>query len=308
MAGGSSRVDERALGAGTTARFTLLVALLVATSSVMLLYIALALTATDGLSCTLAAGADPGTDPAANVMARRSLQWEAYAACSERYAPPPSGWWLVGWWALLAACTAALFWALPAWKARRGRVVVPLAAVDRDGEIGRTVAELSATAGLARPPRVVVDPAAASAGAVVFGRTGRATVCLHGGLVVARTTDPGWFRAALLHELAHIANRDVTITYLTVALWRVYAAVAVPPFLLWGAWRFSTASGARLWSADAPIVTRGLLVTGLLAVLVYLARSDVLRSREVYADLAAVRWGADPEGASTAGSRWPGRR
>jgi Zn-dependent protease with chaperone function len=299
VVGAASRVDERALGAGTTARFALLVALLVASSSMMLLYIGLALSAYDGFGCNLAAGVDPQTDPAANVMAKRNLQQEAYRACSERYAVPPPAWWLVGWWALLAACTAALFWALPVWKARRSRVV-PLAAVDRDGEIGRTVAELSATAGLARPPRVVVDLTADSAGAVVFGRTGRATVRLHGGLVVERITDPRRFRAVLLHELAHIANRDVTITYLTVALWRVYLAVAVPPFLVWVAWKFRTASESMVWSAEAPLVVRGLLVTGLLAVLVYLARSDVLRSREVYADLAAVRWGADPQGWSTA--------
>ncbi|MFI7433986.1 M56 family metallopeptidase [Micromonospora haikouensis] len=304
-AGGAARVDERALGAGTTLRFALLVALLLASSSLILLYVALALSPYDGFVCSLAAGVDPVTDPAANVMAKRALQWEAYQSCSERAAAPPSGWWLLGWWALLALGTVALFRALPAWKARRSRVV-PLAAVDRDGEIGRTLTELSATAGLARPPRAVVDLAADSAGAVVFGRTGRPTVCLHGGLVAARTTDPGRFRAVLLHELAHIANRDVTVTYLTVALWRVYAAVAVPLFLLWCAWKVHTAYGSQAWSAEAPIVTRGLLVTGLLAVLVHLARSDVLRSREVYADLAAVRWGADPAaGWSTAAAPAP---
>ncbi|KXK60876.1 hypothetical protein AWW66_16475 [Micromonospora rosaria] len=231
-------------------------------------------------------------------MDKRALQWEAYRACSDRYAAPPPWWWLVGWWTLLAAGTAVLFGALPRWKARRSRVV-PLATVDRDGEIRRVLADLSATAGLTRPPRVVVDPAAASAGAVVFGRTGRATICLHGGLVAARTTDPRRFRAVLLHELAHIANRDVTVTYLTVALWRVYLAVALPPFLLWCGWMFRRAAGSLVWSAEAPIVSRGLLTTGLLAVLVYLARSEVLRSREVYADRAAVRWGADPTGWAT---------
>ncbi|WP_229402551.1 M56 family metallopeptidase [Micromonospora okii] len=306
-AGTTARVDERTLGAGTTVRFALLVALLVASSSLILLYVAIALSAYDGFSCNLAAGVDPVTDPAANVMARRALQWEAYRSCSERYAPPPSGWWLLGWWALLALCTAALFRVLPAWKARRSRVV-PLAAVDPDGEIGRTLADLCAVAGLARPPRAVVDLAADSAGAVVFGRTGRATVCLHIGLVTERATDPARFRAVLLHELAHIANRDVTVTYLTVALWRVHVAVAVPLFLLWCGWKFRTASESQVWSAEAPVVARGLLVTGLLAVLVYLARSDVLRSREVYADLAAVRWGADPAaGWSTAPAPAGGR-
>jgi hypothetical protein len=42
------------------------------------------------------------------------------------------------------------------------------------------------------------------------------------------------------------------------------------------------------------VVTRGLLLAVFAVVLVTLARSDVLRSREVYADRTAVRWGADP--------------
>ncbi|MFF3667197.1 M48 family metallopeptidase [Microtetraspora malaysiensis] len=306
----SPRIDERALGAGTTVRFALLVALLVATSSLMVIYVTIALSTYDGFGCSLAAGVAPDSDPASAVIAKRALQWEAYFACTKRYAPSPPWWVLAGWWAILALFTAALFWALPAWKARRSRVV-PLATMDLDGEIAGTVAELSTVAGLARPPRVVVDPASASDGAVVFGRSGRATVRLDGGLIATRRADPRRFRAILLHEFAHIANRDVTITYLTVAMWRVYTVVALPPFLAWCAWMFWGASDSVVWSSEAPSVTRGLLITGLLTVLVYLARSDVLRSREIYADLAAVRWGADPAGWSADGPApviGPGRR
>ncbi|MDH6125459.1 hypothetical protein [Kitasatospora sp. GP82] len=48
------------------------------------------------------------------------------------------------------------------------------------------------------------------------------------------------------------------------------------------------------WTGVAPILIRGFLLTVLTVVLVYLARSDVLRTREIYADRAAVGWGADP--------------
>ncbi|ASO20574.1 Zn-dependent protease with chaperone function [Actinoalloteichus hoggarensis] len=293
--GSPSRVDERALSAGTTVRFVLLVALLVMSSSLMVLHVALALSAYDGFGCSLAAGVAPGIDSAADVIARRGLQWEAYRACSIRYAPPPPWWVLPGWWAVLALLTALVFWALSRWKARRGRAV-PLAAVDHDGAVARVVAELAEAAGLRRPPRVVIDVSASSAGAVVFGRTGRATVRLHGGLLALRAVDPLRFRAVLSHEFAHIANGDVTITYLTVALWRVYLGVALPPFLLWCVLMFQRAPNSPVWSSEAPIVTRGLLLTALLTMLVYLARADVLRSREVYADLTAVRRGADPTG------------
>ncbi|AOS64568.1 M48 family metallopeptidase [Actinoalloteichus hymeniacidonis] len=291
----ATKLDERMLNAGTTAKFVLLVVLLIASSSMMVLNVALALTAYDGLSCSLAAGIAPGEDSPAEVIAKRGNQWLAYRECSERYAAPPSWWVLVVWWALLAALTALLFRVLPAWKARRGRVV-PLAAIDHDGEIHRTVAALVATAGLEWSPRIVVDLTATSAGAVVFGRNKQATVCLHGGLIALRSAAPDRFRAVVLHELAHIANRDVTITYLTVALWRVYLGAALPPFLLWCAWRFWYMSDSEVGGIEAPIVFRALLLIAVLTVLVYLARSDVLRSREIYADLAAVRWGADHGG------------
>ncbi|MFE4540856.1 M48 family metalloprotease [Streptomyces scopuliridis] len=60
---------------------------------------------------------------------------------------------------------------------------------------------------------MVIDPAATSVSAVVFGRTRHPVVCLHGGLLAVRCSDPNRFQAVLLHELAHIANRDITLTY-----------------------------------------------------------------------------------------------
>ncbi|QIK10199.1 M48 family metalloprotease [Streptomyces sp. ID38640] len=78
--------------------------------------------------------------------------------------------------------------------------------------------------GLKRVPRVVVDPSAASTGAAVFGRNRRPTVCLHAGLLAGRATAPEDFEAVLLHELAHIRNGDVTLTYATIALWRTFIA------------------------------------------------------------------------------------
>ncbi|GAA2775768.1 M48 family metallopeptidase [Saccharopolyspora taberi] len=300
-----SRIDERVVAAGTTVRFGLLVVLLLVTSGVMVLYVAIALSSYDGYGCSLAAGVAPG-DPPSSVIARRWLQWEAYYACTVRYAAPPPWWVLGAWFVLLSAAVGALFWALPAWKARRGRVVA-LEAVDRDGGIRRLMDDLAATAGLSRTPRIVVDPVPASTGAVVFGRNRKPVVRLHGGLLARRNTDPDGFRAVLLHEFAHIRNGDITITYLTVALWRVFLFGALPPFLVWCAASFALKSGSEEWFVEAPIVTRGLLLTAVLAVLVYLARSDVLRSREIYADLAAVRWGADPHGWAVAAPPVRGR-
>ncbi|SDM65765.1 M48 family metalloprotease [Allokutzneria albata] len=282
------RIDERAVGAGTTVRFALLVVLMLAASVAVVLEFT---RSPEGWGCTLAAGVDPtaGSDRAAVV--NRAGQTPAYQACMAEFAPPPPWWLPLAWPALLLAVAGLVFLGLSAWKARRGRVV-PLAAVDPEGEIHRTLAELAAVAGLRRLPRVVVDPIATSTGAVVFGSTRRPIVCLHGGLIADRHSNREGFRAVLLHEFAHIHNGDVTITYATVALWRAFLAVTVLPELVMTVQSLPSWPNSPLWSAHAPGVTRGFVLTAFMIALVYLARSDVLRTREIYADLTAVRWGA----------------
>ncbi len=287
------RLDERAMAAGTTMRFAMLLVLLLVASGSLMLPIFIGLRESDRLGCELAAGVDPGNDGVLTATSSTLSQGIAFTACIARYAPPPPWWQVAAWPVLVSVSAAALFFALPAWKARRRRVV-PLDSLDGDGEIRRLLTELATTAGLSQLPRVVVDRAAVSTGAVVFGRNRRPTVCLHGGLLACRRTDPERFRAVLLHEFAHVSNRDVTVTYATVALWRVFLLLVLAPYLVW----LGVQNYARVlswtWSGYLPAVTRGLLLPLFMVALVYLARSDVLRSREVYADLAAVRWGADP--------------
>lgn len=45
-------------------------------------------------------------------------------------------------------------------------------------------------------------------------------------------TDPSAFRAVMLHELAHLRNRDVDKTYFTIGIWRAFVVVALIPFLI----------------------------------------------------------------------------
>ncbi|MFF8596663.1 M48 family metallopeptidase [Streptomyces sp. NPDC015220] len=283
---------------GTTARFAMLMILLLAASGAMILPVLQALRDPDFLHCNLAAGVDPENVGNAPALVSALSQAVPYMACMAKYAPPPPWWGLAGWPALLSGAAGLLFLVLPAWKARGGRVV-PLASVDHDGDLRGLFDDLAATAGLTRTPRVVIDPAAASNGAVVFGRNGRPTVCLHGGLLAERSSKPERFRAVLLHELAHIANRDVTTTYVTIALWRVFLATVLVPYLIWeGTVIYGNyiEHGLSNWQSNLPTTTRGVLLPIVMVALVYLARSDVLHSREVYADLTAVRWGADPRG------------
>ncbi|GAA2923319.1 hypothetical protein GCM10010446_04360 [Streptomyces enissocaesilis] len=306
------RVDERSMPSGTTLRFILLVVLIVVSSALMTMLtlgsgFGAASTSRTGSTngCELAAGGDPSRIGGAVPQADTS----AYRECLARYGPKDtSPWWVSEVWPLLMVVVAAvLMWTIPAWKARRGRVV-PLEAVDGDGAVRGAVAELATAAGLRQAPRVVVDPTAVSAGAVVFGSNRRPVVCLHGGLLVRARTDPEGFRAVLLHEFAHIRNGDVTLTYVTVALWRAFLGMVLLPYvalmLSLAVWMALFALEVRAPLAPetmASIDSTGLLIARLLGhpavlvLLVHLARADVLRTREVHADLTAVRWGAAPD-------------
>ncbi|GHF42020.1 hypothetical protein GCM10010218_23890 [Streptomyces mashuensis] len=283
--------------AGTTLRFVLLMVLLLVSCGHVLDRIARNAVLPKGMGtygCLFAAGADPYHDAGVELLFTVSAQAKAFDACMARYDPSLPWWVAIAWPAMLLAVAAVLFRLTPRWKTRRSRVV-PLEKADADHGIARTLAALSATAGLPRPPRVVVDPAAASTGAVVFGSNRRPVVCLHGGLLTRRHTDPAGFRAVLLHELAHIRNKDVTLTHATIALWRAFVAVVLLPGAVYGV--HGVLNQRKLSQPlELPSVTRNLELLALLVALVYLARSDVLRSREIHADRAALRWGADRSG------------
>ena len=87
---------------------------------------------------------------------------------------------------------------------------------------------------------------------MAFGLPWRRYVRLNAGLVVLRGQDPDGFRATIRHELAHLSNRDVDLTFATVAIWRAFTVVALLPFLVFALqpsllsdpmhWRFSAVS------------------------------------------------------------------
>ncbi|MFD7654318.1 M48 family metalloprotease [Actinosynnema sp. NPDC059797] len=295
----ASRVDERVLGPGTTVRFTLLLVLLAVASVAAASDFASLPVDPDPWSCWLAAGWDPDRGDLA-VLGGRLSQAGPLEACLAHHAPPPPWWLPLLGPVVLGLVATALFFATAARKARR---LVPVARVDRDGDLTAALDDLVATAGLPRSPAFVVDPTAASTGAVVFGRDREPVVSLHAGLLVRRAADPAGFRAVVLHELAHVHNRDVTLTGATVALWRAFLALVLLPEAVWLAARFADGPSSPLWSSTLPVLARGAVLAVVLVLLVHLARADVLRTREVHADLTALRWGADRRGWDVADTR-----
>ncbi|WP_194923281.1 M48 family metalloprotease [Catenulispora pinisilvae] len=173
--------------------------------------------------------------------------------------------------------------------------------IDADGELSAELQSLTRLSELGSAPHFVVDPTRMTAGAVAFGRTGRYTVCLDGGLLPLRTTDPAAFGAVIQHELAHISNLDVDLTYAVVALWRAFAALVLLPYVVVTGVTFAMAqfagrflaSDAVFWPAGRPALIRQIAVSLFLTLLVYLTTADILRHRELHADADAVAQGAD---------------
>ena len=188
--------------------------------------------------------------------------------------------WVVAGAALIVLVSGAIYWQLPWWKVRRDGLV-PLTEED-DPEMLAALLAMSREAGLDAPPRFVWDPLRTTINGVAFGRWRRYFVAMSGGLAVQFHTNRPVFRAVILHELAHLRNRDVDKTYLAIATGVAFLAVALIPYTvgllvrgLAGSWDWVIHLG---WRAVA------------LALLVYLSLSAVLRAREFYADVRASLW------------------
>lgn len=311
---------ERSVPVGTTYRFVLLLALIAVSSSVWfreMVAVRDIEAVTKDLSCRLAVGyfSGPATD------ARR----EMHLRCLEGQAPALDRVWELTFWALIATGVVALviYALLPVWKRRVSRLV-PLDVPQDGAAIDPLLSELAAlcrrTGISAGSVSFMLDPYDPRCGATVFGRFGRNTVRIGAGLVslhgagLVRASSPAGpgtgnpeleaFRGVMLHELNHIANRDVGLTYATVALWRSFLIVVLVPATV-------AALGPAFSSGSAGVgvlsVVRYLAPAAVLAGVVFLARADVLRARELHADVLPPAWHGDLRGllAGDAGERRP---
>lgn len=299
-------LDERALPAGTTARFALVVVLALVTSAKMVLEFAYAVEAQRSVRCELAAGIDvyrPASD--VSVLTARLTQAAAYTQCEARYAPPPSWWLPVGWPLLVLAVAMLAFYADRRWKTRgsRMRQLSRYSGEVPGFDIVDEVRRLAVRAGVANDvtPEAVVNLDSGALSATVLGSSRNPVLCLDFGLVAQRLAnaadgkkDPD-FDAVLLHELAHIQYRDVTAARGAMAVWRSFLLVALVPYVIISVILAAHGSVIDGLQGTGLVNERDLATTLVLACIGYLARLDVMRNREIYADRAARRHDAEED-------------
>ncbi|MDG4797597.1 M48 family metalloprotease [Micromonospora sp. WMMD1082] len=183
----------------------------------------------------------------------------------------------------LTVVTTIGYLAHPQWLIHRRRLrrIDSTAAPALVGELDQLYRE----AGLTRAPRWLLAPRRRTTGGQAFGLPGRRCVQLDAGLVLLRRTDPPAFRAVVRHELAHLRNRDVDLTYLTMAVWWAFLAVAILPRLVLALFP------GLLGVPGEPLgrtTLRTLAALLVMTVLVYGVRNALLRIRERHADAFAA--------------------
>jgi Zn-dependent protease with chaperone function len=124
-------------------------------------------------------------------------------------------------------------------------------------------------------PTFLQKPASRAIGGRAFGALGRYYVVLPTGLLTWFDNKRAAFRAVMLHELAHLRNRDVDKTYFAVAVSCAFVIAALIPF----AFNLLGNSGAQRFLATVQAIA--------LVLLIYLTLAAVVRAREFYADVRA---------------------
>jgi len=278
---GSAARGVFALPARTSFRFALLIAAVAASSFIIYQGIYLATPRGPALvSRMLSCEARAGAARSQGLFAYASALHQASVCYSG--AERAEAWWGLLGVGVLAAAAGAIFLAQPWWYRRRWHLS-ELAGVGT-AELITRLEGVRQRAG-AGPVVWLLQPLNTRLSAFAFGRPGRRFVAVSGGAAVAAVRKPAAFDAVILHELAHVKNRDIDQTYLALAIWRAFVVAALLPL---AALLIFTPFTRELGPPQ------GLLWrVAVLALIVYLLRNSVLRSREFDADARARE--LDPE-------------
>lgn len=179
---------------------------------------------------------------------------------------------------------------------RRQKGLVP-ADAQKDAALLSAVTQVATDAGVAPLPQIELGPPKNQDGQA-FGFAAQPILRLGGGLHFLRLKKPAFFQAIVVHELAHLLNRDVQRTYWSQALWQAFLIVMCLLAPLHWLFFFSDSRGNGIWTIFAvPMALIMILLIGtkiaLIILFVAFIRRGVLQVREYYADWRAAVCGAE---------------
>jgi Zn-dependent protease with chaperone function len=184
---------------------------------------------------------------------------------------------------LLASAALVIFAVTPAWVRYRWRAC-EITDEDVPGLL-QQLRFLACPTGLRHTPVFLWNPLGMVPAAVSFGGFGRHRVVMTGALAVQFLTEPGAFRAMMLHELAHLRNGDVTKTMLALAVWRAFLITVLPAYF-----------GKNVVGMEGVLdLVHPVMFAGI-ALMTLLTRNGLLRVRELYADVRVSSWQRPEQG------------
>ncbi|MBT2232318.1 M48 family metalloprotease [Nonomuraea sp. NEAU-A123] len=178
---------------------------------------------------------------------------------------------------VVPALFALLLYAFhPLWAYRRGLMALAqVSGGEAHADLVRGFTSIAEEEAPGKNVRLLVDPGRGEVTGRALGLPRRHIVVLSMGLVLAHATTPAITEAVLRHELAHIRNRDVGIAHFTVAIWWSFLLTACVPALV----------ATAIWIPGGLLPQCARLAA--MTLVLWLARTAVLRAREHHADVRA---------------------
>jgi len=136
------------------------------------------------------------------------------------------------------------------------------------------------------PKILIYNPKPAKNDIFVFGRQNNFYIAIPSGLAVKIKKQPEIFKTYVHHELAHIANGDVTKTYLTLSAWSFFLYYTSFYFLI----IVLIVIIIREYTASVMFLSYMLPGISLFIIIIYFTKNSILRIREFYADQRVVAW------------------
>ena len=218
-----------------------------------------------------------GLDGSSSEYVNQSfLQTEFINNCNESLERPQARWIMLGLGSLLLVA-GTIYWFMPAARIRRDKLTIFTA--DDDLEIMTCLLNLCRVVALSKPPTFLLRALNSSPSGLAFGRLGRYYVVLNGGLIPLFYQDQESFKAIVLHELAHLRNRDVDKTYFALSVGISFLLVTLIPLFMGN---LVTLIGN--FTGNISFVIWQTFIVAIYIPIIYIALASILRSREIYAD------------------------